>query len=380
MSILTLDANDLDALHVLPLSMIPFESKMLQTAKMIKNGRLETVVEFFSGPQSGSGQMSINDAVKELQDRAGGSRKDVTILRKLARLSSYDVYSLRVLLREQEIPINDFDELKLSPEKSKELGSYMMEFTHPLIMEIYGSDDQKISNFDDVLKLFRNPDVKVARQKLEQMAERLDIDVMEVPRFMEDYGDIFLSLAYYKQCLADISPVVENFMHSLKEIRGNWELKGNHTLMITCEQLEKTFIGLNAQLRNLFDEFDKASKGFWTDVSAERFREVESMIESYHTTIGAVLCSLSVKALAWHKLFPNRSSGGPIKRSEFIMTEMRQGIDTIRQILKDARTKKTRGGVRSKHKKFGSSADKAAPKKAEKPAENEPAEESAPEA
>lgn len=374
MSILTLEANDLDALHILPLSIIPFESQMLKNAKMIKNGRLETVVEFFSDVHSGSGQMTINDAVKELQDRAGGSRKDVTILRKLARLSSYDVYSLRVLLREQDIPINDFDALKLSPEKSKELGSYMMEFTHPLIMEIYGSDDQNISNFDDVLKLFRNPDVKVARQKLEQMAQRLDIDLMEVPRFMEDYGDIFLSLAYYKQCLADISPVVDNFMHSLKEIRGNWELKDNQTLMKTCEQLEKTFIGLNAQLRNLFDEFDTASNDFWTDVSAERFREVESMIESYHTTIGAVLCSLSVKALAWHKLFPTRSSGGPIKRSEFIMTEMRQGIDTIRQILKDARHKKSKGRLKSKLKPYSAPAAKEKKASEEAPAQEKSSE------
>lgn len=358
-------SKDLDSLNVLPLSIIPFESQMLKRARLVKNSRLESMVELFSSHQSGSGQMKITDAIKELQERAGGSRKDVAILRKLGMLSSYDVYSLRVLLREQDIPVNDFNELKLSPEKSKELGSYMMEFTHPLIMEIYGSDDVNIQNFDDVLKLFRNPDVKVAREKLDQMAQRLNIDILEIPSFMEDYGDIFMSLAYYKKCLADISPVVENFMHSLKEIRANWELKGNHKLMETCKELENMFVGLNAHLRLLFEEFDSHSKDFWNDVSAERFREVEALIAGYHTTIGSVLCALSVKTIAWHNLFPSRSVGGPVKRSEFIMTEMRQGTDIIRGILLAARKKSRRPATKSKRKEYGAS---AAEKKAEKSA------------
>lgn len=345
-------AKDLDSLHALPLSIIPFESKVLARARIIKNSRLESVVELFSDQQSGSGQMKISDAAKELQDRAGASKRDIAILRKLARLPSYDIYTLRVMLREQDIPVNDFSQLKLSPEKSRELGGYMKEFTHPLIMEIYGSDEMNIQNFEDVLKLFRDPDVKTARQKLEQMAERLNIDIMEIPSFMEDYGDIFMSLAYYKRCLADITPVVDNFMYSLKEIRSNWELKGNLTLMQTCELLENTFIGLSAHLKKLFDDFDKSSQEFWNDVSAERFREVETLIESYHTTIGSVLCALSVKTMAWHNLFPSRSVGGPVKRSEFIMNEMRQGIDTIRDILKDAKNKSLRQRPRTKRKAY----------------------------
>ncbi len=56
------------------------------------------------------------------------------------------------------------------------------------------------------------------------------------------------------------------------------------------------------------------------------------MIESYHTTIGGVLCALSVKMDAWARLFPKKDSGGPVKRAEFIMSEMRQGIDKFQKI------------------------------------------------
>ena len=172
------------------------------------------------------------------------------------------------------------------------------------------------------------------------MAKRLDIDLMELPRFLEDYGDIFLSLAYYKSTLDYTAPISRNFLDSMHAIRSNWELKNDANLMKTCDMLEKTFTGLSAHLKRLFDEFDRSTKDFWNDVSAERFRQVEALIESYHTTIGGVLCALSVKMTAWNELFPKPTTGGPVKRSEFIMLEMRQGIEDVRRILKDAQEKK----------------------------------------
>ena len=352
--------NDLDSLHILPLGIIPFENRSLSRARLIKNARLHSVIELFQDEDAGSGQMTIDDAARHLRDHANASSTDITMLRKLGRLPSYDVYSLRVLLREQDIPVNDVHELKLSPQKSQELAGYMKEFTFPLIKEIYGSGDVDVQNFDDLLKLFRNPDVKMAREKLDLMAKRLDIDLMELPRFLEDYGDIFLSLAYYKQCLDGIQPISHGFMDSLHDIRKNWELKSDQNLMNTCDMMEKTFTGLSAHLKRLFEEFDKSTKDFWSDVSAERFRQVEALIESYHTTIGAVLCALSVKMSAWHHLFPRQSVGGPVKRSEFIMLEMRQGIEEVRKILKEAQDSKPKRRHQSKFKTYAQGVEERA--------------------
>ncbi|WP_245986375.1 hypothetical protein [Azospirillum thermophilum] len=47
-----------DALHILPLSAIPLETPGLQHARLIKNVRLQTVVEMFRDAQAGSGQVS----------------------------------------------------------------------------------------------------------------------------------------------------------------------------------------------------------------------------------------------------------------------------------------------------------------------------------
>ena len=327
---------DRDSLHILPLSILPVETKALKRARLIKNARLESVVEFFDDLHSGSGQVEIEALGGQFDWPQTPSHPDLILMRKLGELPSYDVYSLRIALRQHGIDVNNVESLKLSEAKAQELKDYMTSFTHPLIMEVYGDSDVEIQNFADIVALFREPDIKKAREKLEVMAGKLDIKLEEVPRFLEDYGDIFLSFSYYRQCLDQVGPVIEEFLKSLKEIRENWQLKSDANLMKTCERMDSIFNTLLATITSRFETFDRSTKHMWDNITAERFRQVEELIGSYHTTIGGELCSLGVKMNAWHRLFPTPDSGGPVKRSEFIMSDMKQGIEKIRLIERSA--------------------------------------------
>jgi hypothetical protein len=164
------------------------------------------------------------------------------------------------------------------------------------------------------------------------MAHRLEIKIQDIPKFLEDYGDIFLSLAYYKQCLDHIEPIVGVFMEWTEDLCRNRQVQQDSKLMETCRTIQAMLNGLMFSLNSRFDNFDTSTKDMWKNVSAARFREVERTIKGYHTTIGGVLCSLTVKLETWAKLFPHKKSGGPSKRSEFIMSEMRRGIDKIQKI------------------------------------------------
>ncbi len=327
-----IEDNDRDALHILPLSMLPFQTPALKRARMIKNVRLESVVEFFSEKESGSGQLSVADVPQEFDWEEGYAHPDMIMLRKLADLPSFDVYSLRILLRQQGIDVENQEYLKLSPAKIQQLTEYMTGFTHALIKEIYGSTDVDIQSFEDIIALFRDPDIKKAKEQLNIMADKLEITLGEIPLFLEEYGDIFLSLSYYRNALDEIQPVIAEFLDSLYEIRGNWQLSQDANLMKSCDMLQSTINELMAEITGRFENFEQGTSQLWDNVSAKRFRRVKTMIESYHTTIGGVLCSLSVKIDAWHELFPTADSGGPVKRAEFIMTEMKQGIENIRRI------------------------------------------------
>ncbi|MFA7430484.1 MAG: hypothetical protein WCZ23_10035 [Rhodospirillaceae bacterium] len=330
--------TDMDSLFVLPLHIIPLDTPSLQRARMIKNQRLEGVIEFFSDQYSGSGQIDIKSLPKAMGwDVDKGLPNDVFILRNLAALPSYDVYSLRVSLRQAKISVAGSAALTLSADKNAELAGYMRRFTGPLIAQIYGADGRDITSFADIVGLFRDPDVKTARAKLKLMAEKLSIDMTEIPSFLEDYGDIFLSLGYYRQCLDRLAPHLDAYMASMADLRKNWQLRNDFTLMRTCNELELGLNNMTAAISGRFETFDRASRTMWQDLSAERFREVKALIESYHTTIGGMLCALTVKMNGWARQFPRPDAGGPVRRGEYIMSEMKQGLDAMKRLDQDAR-------------------------------------------
>lgn len=323
--------NERDSLHILPLDILPLETPGLKRARMIKNANLDSVIELFRDANAGSGQLNVMDLPNEFDWDAGHNHPDMILLRKAAALPSYDVYSLRVALRQLGINIADNEALQLSPEMNKELTTYMTDFTRPLILQIYGKeDDMKIETFEDVIALFRDPDVKTALEKLKMMAEKLGIKPEEVPTFIEDYGDIFLSLSYYKKCLDSVSPIIENFIDSMPELRKNYSLQHDQSLQKTVNMMDTRISKLTSQVRQRFREFEEGTKDMWDDISAKKFRKLQSTIKSHHRSLGGVLCSLCVKMDAWHRLFPTRHSGGPQKRGEFIMLHMRQGMDKMR--------------------------------------------------
>jgi hypothetical protein len=324
-----------DAMHILPLSTMPLEHSFLKRALMVKSARLDSVIEFYKDVGgTGSGQKDVDGMARDLYPTKM-NHPDVKMLNLLTELNNYDVYSLRILLRAHEISLADKDALKLSPEKTKALSAYMKSFTRPLLMEVYGSEGN-IESFEDVVKLFRDPDVKKARDSLNLMASKLGIEIVAIPKFLEDYADIFMSLSYYRECLDSIQPVIEDFLDQLQDLKKSFQLKSNPMFMNTASQMSTVFTNVTTAMAGRFENFDRTTKDMWTNISAERFRRVEALITAYHTTIGGVLCAMTVKMDAWQKNFPRRNVGSPPKKAEFIMSDMRHGLEKMIAIEKAA--------------------------------------------
>jgi len=333
----TITDADRDSLHILPLSILPLNTPGLRSARLIKNSRLQSVVELFKDENAGSGQLDIVDLPTEFAWEDAEQNDDYLMMRKVAYLPSFDVYSLRIQLRKMGINVEDHESLRLSDDMNKQLTSYMTEFTRPLILQIYGDDAEvKVENFNDVLKLFQSPDMKKALERLKRMASKLGIMPEEVPAFLQDYGDVFLSLSYFRRCVDTIEPIVTDFTLALGDLRSNYQIKNDPSLLKTFDDMEMTLNQLMANVTGRFEVFDRSSKNMWSEISAQRFRQVESMVKGNHVTIGGMICALSVKMDAWASMFPNRDFGGPQKRAEFIHSELRQGIDRMQKFERDA--------------------------------------------
>jgi hypothetical protein len=325
-----IEDSDMDSLFILPLDIVPLKTPALARARMIKNSRLKTVVEIFSDIQTGSGQVEVENLPALMDWPTDVVHPDLATLRSLALLPSYDVYSLRILLRQKGISVNDHTPLMLSKDKMRQLRDYMVAFTRPLVKLIYTDNSVEVEDYDDLIKLFRDPDVARARERLVGMARSLLIDPMDVPRFLEDCGDTFMSLSYYQHCLDRLEPYFTACLGSIDPIRKHFQLSQNAALMRSCNQIEDTVNSITATLTGSLETFSRRTRDLWTNVTPGQFREVKLLVERYHVSIGAALCALTVKMNAFARSFPLPQSGGPVRRADFMMTEMTQGIEAIR--------------------------------------------------
>ncbi len=318
--------QDRDSLHVLPLSIIPLESQLFQKMSLIKNVHLESVVELYDGKDTGSGQMKV-----EAMLAAYGSipQADMAKLEKLSRLKSYDVYSLRILLRKLGINVDE-GELRLSEGKQRELTQHMRMFTRPLVGFIYG-DERAAEEGVDIISLFAQPDIKRARQKLMALADSLEIPLEMVPKFLEDYGDTFLSVSYYRQAYGGVGPVMRDFQSSIKEITSNSMLQQDRNVVDACTKVQDVFSDMTATMRQRMKVFEFGSKNMWTQLDGAKFRKFKDLVESSQTTLGGSLCAMSLKMDAWKEKFPDPKFGGPMKRAEFIINDMQQGLEKFQK-------------------------------------------------
>jgi hypothetical protein len=329
--IVEIDDADRDALHILPIAILPVVHPALRRARLVKNPQMETMVELFQLADGSSGQTTVAGAANVIGLADQPQHPDLVLLRNVSRLPSFDVYSLRVLLRGCGIEIADASALKLSQSKVDSLSAYMSTFTRPLVAEIFG-EDATVGNFTDIVGLMRHCPADQIRARLATMAQKLGIDIPVIPNFLEDYADIFMSLSYYRQCLDQILPPIQAFMECTGDIRSNYQLRQDPNMMRTLDLVEQTINGLTANVTGRLESFERSTNDMWQDLTAERFRKIEKLIKNYHASIGGVLCALSVKMNAWKRAFPSTAASGPIRRAEFIVSDMRQGIDRIRAI------------------------------------------------
>lgn len=322
---------DKDALHILPLSQIPLETQALRDTRLIKNTHLDGVVELFNENGSGSGQIEPHD-LRLVFDMSGTGRQDINIIRSLCALPSFDVYSLRINLRKLGIAVEDHDSLKLSDAKAHQLEGHMREFTRPLIATIYGSTDAEARSLHDIVALFMTPDLDLARKNLRRLSAKLNVDIGQIPSFLEDYGDVYLSLAYYQFCLEENAPRLKRFLGEMRALKAEPQFRSDTSFQRSCAVIEEKLMLVFREVNDVLNAFRTRTADLWNDLSNERFREMEQLVLSHQTQIGGALCAITVKLNAWNVSFPSPTAGNPTARVDFILRDMQQGLENIEPI------------------------------------------------
>jgi hypothetical protein len=330
-----IDECDTDSLHILPLGIIPFETSAIKRARLIKNAQLESVIEAFNEKGVGQAQVDVKHAAGFFGWENGTGMKDRAILQSLSKLHSYDVFALRIELRRLEIPPEEAENLRLSNAMQEDLARYMKVFTYPLLETVFGSKNKNFSNMGDLISIFRRPNQEETIYNLNKMARQLSVKVHEILDFLEEYADVYLALSYYKKCFEDTMPKIDRFYDAMEALQSFQQCANDRNLMKICEEIKDELQNLTVSLTGRFDSFERRSNNLWENADARSFDTFRKAITSHHTTLGAVLCGLSVKMTLWEKQFGD-DRGGPVKQGDFIRSHMRDGLDSLAKIDKSA--------------------------------------------
>ena len=115
------------------------------------------MLEVFDNASAGSGQIDP-DIIEQTFDIAQGTAvDDARKIQALAKLNSFDVYSLRIRIRSLGIVVDDHEHLRLPAGKRSELTQSMLGFTRPLVRQITGDNETSIADLLAMIALFASP-------------------------------------------------------------------------------------------------------------------------------------------------------------------------------------------------------------------------------
>lgn len=330
------EARDKDSLDRLPLSGMPLSNNALKGARLVKNVRMETAVEIHNDPVSGSLQI----APEKIADFIAASPRDRELIRSLAGLNSFDVYSLRSSLQRLGVEVEDVEALDLSEDMKADLTAHSAEFVRPLVEKIFGAGREDLHSSDGLQLILRDPDMARVRENLRVMSQRTGIPLAEIPAFLKDYSEVYISVAYYRYGFDNVRPDIDSFLSWIGSLQQQQRRGGDAVsarAIEQCRAVEETVRFLSRSLAERLARIQEDFMVFWSDISPASFAAMRTQIEANHMSLGAVLCGLIVKMNAWKRAFPETDMGGPVTRQKFILTEFEPGLSRLRMLETDAR-------------------------------------------
>ena len=202
---------------------------------------------------------------------------------------------------------------------------------------VYGDREAEIDPNQDIVDLFRDPDTTVARENLEKLADGLKVDITAISKFLDDFADVYLSLAYFQNYVNDLTPKLIEMNEGIQGLMTTWEIRQDDRVRANLARLHEDLNDLLTSVTGRFEVFQQNSDKMWEDIDAEKFRRVKEVVIGSQKTVGGVLCGLGIKLNAWCERFPDPKVGSPNSRFEMLFSDIAPGIDRLQAIEREGR-------------------------------------------
>lgn len=285
----------------------------------------------------GSGQVEIDDLSDYMTATEDLLHHDLPMLKSVGEMASFDPYSLRRGLRAAGIEIENLQNFTLSEAKKRELQPHMRKLTRPLVQHVFGVDNLEITDPEIIRDRLRQADGAEVLQRLSDMAASLHTTRDDLPDLLEDYGDVFLALGFYKEHLAAIAPRIGALQHWIQEAHRVPHIARDPMVGPALQNTERVLGALHQSLQRRFKNFQGKATIRWDRVTVGNFNDVRELILDHQESLAEVLCGLTVKVFEWESRFPG--GGGTFeRRADFVLSDIRAGLDRLSAIEREAAT------------------------------------------
>ena len=320
-----------DDLHTLCLDAFDIKFKTLREARLVKNVFLETVVEFKESELASSGPMPLKQLAIEFDER-DVSREEIKMINNLASLPSFDCYTLKRGIGPMKISLLNDQIFKLSDERVGTLFDLMSRITRPLIQYLYTDDNLRIKDTSGLLSLIQNTEPLKVKDRLDLVASNLEISLNELPNYLQQFGELFLSVSYFESTFREFNPKLDQFLLWAEDGVKNSNLRNDPNAQREFTQTEQKFKELKENLEARFRLLGNITQIDWQDLGASDFKKIQREILSQQANLAIGLCGLAVKMIEWEYQFPS-AGGSPQQCLEFLSAEANAGLDNLLRSL-----------------------------------------------
>jgi hypothetical protein len=323
------EIDERDSLDTLKIARLPVTHPVLRKARVVKDGRLNSMIELYRDESAGSAQYAVED-IPRILGLTPSSHPDVTLLRYICLLPAFDVFSVRLLLRDLGGSGPIMSELAPSPAVSTKIEEHMRKFTMPLLRYVYGSEDIDIANIGQLLNAFISPDVATAQAHLKRMADKLNMNVQKVPRFLEDYSDTFLAIAFYELTLERLLPQVDALLNVVRKLGAEPQFRNDGPVRAALRDVESLLPQILAAAGKRLQAVERIAESLWANHTGATLRAYQDKVREFQMLVGFILCGVSAKLTAWITAYAD-GSGSNRRLAGFIVSEFSQALQTLRE-------------------------------------------------
>ena len=166
-------------------------------------------------------------------------------------------------------------------------------------------------------------------RNLKQLAEKLEIELAAIPKFMERFSSCFLSISYFDGYLHKIYPDVTAICAELDALKESRSMQGETAIQDACERLTMGLNNLTVAALDKIERFHLETGSMWLNITADRFYEISELVRSYQISVAGVLCGLGVKTMEWRKRFGTADTGSPMARAEMTLSSLLPGLNKL---------------------------------------------------